>query len=269
MNETSTTFSFGQNWQTFVERRFTPERVAIARTHIAHFLGIESLAGCSFLDIGCGSGLSSLAAYELGADRIVSFDVDPHSVSATRQLWEISGKPANWTISQGSILDSSFVSGLEHADIVYSWGVLHHTGQMWQAVTNAAGLMSANGRFYVSLYVTTPKSAYWTAVKQRYNRASPTGKRLMELWHVVSRKWIRQLMRGRNPLQEMREYQQKRGMDYMTDIRDWLGGFPYEHARIEDVFAFARQQLSLELVNIATGEAAIEYLFAPRTSGRA
>ncbi len=265
MPDAAVSFSFGKNWQTFVEHQLTPERVTIAKEHLTQFLETDDLKGRSFLDIGCGSGLSSLAAYESGAERIVSFDLDPFSVTTTRRLWESVGKPSHWTVTEGSILNAAFLAQIEKADVVYSWGVLHHTGQMWQAIANAAGLMNERGQLYLSLYVTTPQSAYWTTVKRRYNEASPLGKRMMEYWFLVSYKWIRRVLRGYNPWREMLAYQQKRGMAYMTDIRDWLGGYPYEHATIEEVLKFARKELSLELVNLATGEAAIEYLFASRS----
>ena len=88
----------------------------------------------------------------------------------------------------------------------------------------------------------------------------------MEYWYLAWHVWARQLARGQNPIKKMREYQQQRGMAYMTDIRDWLGGYPYEHATIEEVVRFARKTLSLELLNLATGQAVIEYLFAKRSS---
>ena len=258
MQHATVSFSFGKNWQDFVEHCITPERVAIAKEHLARFLDRERLTGCSFLDIGCGSGLSSLAAYELGAQRIVSFDNDPCSVVATQHLWKSAGKPSHWTVTEGSVLDADFLAHIEKADVVYSWGVLHHTGQMWHAIENAAGLMNARGQFYLALYVTTPKSAYWTRVKQRYNQASPWGKRVMECWFLAWHKGVRQVISGRN--------QRPRGMAYMTDVRDWLGGYPYEHAAIEDVLRFARKTLRFELVNLATGQAVIEYLFAKQQS---
>ena len=103
---------------------------------MAHFafLGKEDLDNKTFLDIGCGSGIHSLAAFLSGAKLIVSFDYDPQSVAATRILHRKAGEPKNWKIMQGSVLDEEFLRTLGHFDFVYSWGVLHHTGQMWQAI---------------------------------------------------------------------------------------------------------------------------------------
>lgn len=266
MQNNNTSFSFGKNWQDFIEFYLTPERVSIAKQHIAKFLEVPDFKGRSFLDVGCGSGLSSLAAHELGAARIVSFDLDPDAVKTTQKLRELAGNPAHWTIRQGSILDESFCKSIETADIVYSWGVLHHTGQMWNAFANTARLVSEHGLLYVALYTTLPKSGYWLWVKQRYNRTSTVGKRIMEIVFMLMHSCKLLLFDFQNPLRHIRRYEQRRGMSYRTDVRDWLGGYPYEHAKIEEVLRFARKRLNLELINIKTGEANTEYVFIPKRS---
>jgi SAM-dependent methyltransferase len=258
-------FSFGKNWNHFVTQHFTPERLSIAKDHIADFLEMPDLSGKSFLDVGCGSGLSSLAAYELGAEHIVSFDVDPYSVKTTMTLREMAGNPSHWTVFEGSVLERPFLDSLEPADIVYSWGVLHHTGNMWKAVENAASLMKKDGVLYIALYTTTRKSPYWIRVKRAYNAASPVGKRLMEARYMVRYTLLPHLLRLKNPVRYMRDRKaRRRGMAYLTDVRDWLGGYPYEDAKPEEVLKFGRNSLSLELINLATGEANTEYLFRKR-----
>ena len=135
MAEAGMRFGFGKNWQLYIQRYFNEERVSIAQKHLLDFLQLDSLAGKYFLDIGCGSGLHSLAACKAGASRVVSFDYDWNSVHATEKLKEFSGNPAHWTVLQGSILEPQFLATLQPADIVYSWGVLHHTGALWQALS--------------------------------------------------------------------------------------------------------------------------------------
>ncbi|MGD0781386.1 MAG: class I SAM-dependent methyltransferase, partial [Candidatus Aminicenantales bacterium] len=143
-------YGFGKNWDEYVRRYFSDERVEIAKKHLLEFLGLASLEGKSFLDIGCGSGIHSLAALRAGADRIDSFDYDPDAVAASLRLREYAGTPSRWTVRQGSILDEEFLSRLDPADIVYSWGVLHHTGELWKAMDNSARLVKEGGVFYAA-----------------------------------------------------------------------------------------------------------------------
>lgn len=254
------TFSFGKNWEDFVRTQFDEERVARATQHMLEFLEGTDLKEKTFLDVGCGSGLHSLAALRAGARRVVAFDIDPRSVAAARRIRELSGNPQHWEIREGSILDVGFLRSLEPADIVYAWGSLHHTGQMWTAIVNAARLLTPRGSLYLALYTTTARSPYWLDVKRRYNRATGMGKLWMEWHYIVRHTLLPELLRLRNPLQTIRGRGRSRGMSYRTDVRDWLGGYPFEHARIEEVVRFGRRTLGLELVNIATGEANTEYL---------
>jgi len=258
-------FGFGRNWERYLKEHFSEERVQISKDHLLKFLKMENLNGKSFLDIGCGSGLHSLAALRAGAARIVSFDYDPHSVLATQMLRKHAGNLENWRVMQGSILDIQFVAALEPADIVYSWGVLHHTGNMWQAVENTKCLMKNDSVLYIALYGDDlyfghPKS-YWAEIKKRYNQVNWLGKKRIEFWYI----WEFYLQKkvGKIPdlIKQAREYKKGRGMDLYRDAVDWLGGWPFEYASVEKVKNFASNQLGLELINLTTGQACIEYLF--------
>jgi hypothetical protein len=207
---------------------------------------------------------------------LLSFDCDPASVETTRRLRALRGNPENWTVAQGSVLDREFLRTLEPADIVYSWGVLHHTGSMWEAIENAATLLDGpQALYYIALYSTTSKSDYWTEVKKRYNGASAGRKRIMEIRNFLRHFILPELVRGRNPLTLVRKYHERRGMEAMTDVRDWLGGYPYEHARVPEVMAFCRKKLDLTLINLNPDTGFAEYLFTRnalppvgRTGGR-
>jgi len=267
MNEQEMVFPFGKNWDQFVRKALNDERIQISRRHILAFLEMPDLKGKSFIDVGCGSGLSSRAALDAGARKIVSFDSDPDSVKTAERVRAMSGNPPHWTILCGSVLDEGFISSLERGDIVYAWGVLHHTGRMWNAIEYASRLVGDRGVLYLALYTTSPRSDYWVRVKKRYNRASAARKRIMEAAYSIRHTLVPELLRGRNPRSFIRNYRGVRGMSYLTDIRDWLGGWPYEDARIEDVVRFCRKKLDLELINIKTGEANTEYLFRRRVAG--
>ena len=145
-------FEFGNNWHQFIQKNFGPERVRISKKHLLDFIERDDLKGLTFLDIGCGSGLHSIAALEAGAVSVRGFDYDANSVATSRYLQAQVGNPSNWTVEQGSVLDDTFVRNLGAYDLVYSWGVLHHTGDVWHAIRNAAACVRPGGMFYIALY---------------------------------------------------------------------------------------------------------------------
>ncbi|HVJ51825.1 MAG TPA: class I SAM-dependent methyltransferase [Aliidongia sp.] len=258
-------FAFGQNWASFIERHFDEERVAITQAHLLKFLGRDSLEGSTFLDIGCGSGLHSLAAVKAGAKRVVSFDYDPMSVATTARLRLQAGEPAHWQVMHGSVLDPAFLATLGEFDIVYSWGVLHHTGDQWNAIRNAASRIGPGGAFYIALYtsdVFTGKhdAAFWLRIKKRYVDGGWLTKRSLELWYA-SWQLAAYARGGKNPISYVVNYRASRGMSYYHDVKDWVGGWPMEFSSVDEVKRFGAEALGLQLANIATGEANSEYLF--------
>lgn len=214
------------------------------------------MAGKSFVDIGCGSGLFSYAAFLLGARRVVSIDVDPFSVACARHFHEKAQRPAHWTIQEGSALDTEFMKGLGSFDVVYSWGVLHHTGNMWQAVKNSAALVSSRGFYYIALYNRVEGkfgSRLWLRIKRFYNISPKPVKWLMEWTFILIQHFGRNLLRLRNPFKELKSFGAGRGMRWKSDLVDWLGGYPYEFATVEEVFRFMKAEFPFfTLVNLKT-----------------
>ena len=261
-------YGFGQNWAEYIDKNFDETKVATSQRHLLDFLKLVDLSGKSFLDIGCGSGLHSLAAFRAGASEIVSFDYDPNSVATTQKLHERAGSPANWTVRQGSVLDTALMSSLGTFDVVYSWGVLHHTGDMWAAIENAALPMRADGVFCIALYTRDvhikPTPEFWLGAKKMYNRTGSLGKRCMEWAYALCFTVLPTLARLRNPLRWIAQYERSRGMAYWTDVRDWLGGWPMEFAGIAETKQFCGERLGLELLNVSAGEANTEYLLRKR-----
>ncbi|MEW5992962.1 MAG: class I SAM-dependent methyltransferase [Candidatus Zixiibacteriota bacterium] len=144
-------FAFGANWSRFLGA-LSDERIRRAEKSLSDVLERERLDGMRFLDIGSGSGLFSLAARRLGAS-VHSFDFDPQSVACTSELRRrYFTDDSRWTIEQGSALDSSYLAGLGKFDVVYSWGVLHHTGNMWEAMDNLIPNVADDGLLYIALY---------------------------------------------------------------------------------------------------------------------
>ncbi len=257
-------FGFGKNWDDYVRKHFSEETVNISRKHLLSFLQLKDLQGKSFLDIGCGSGLHSLAALRSGARRICSVDYDLDSVATTLRLWEFAGSPAHWEVHQGSILDVDFLKALQPADIVYSWGVLHHTGRMWEAMDNVAQLGSGNSVYYIALYdydvhlIPTPE--FWLDVKQQYNRSNDWERRRLELWYVWRFMCGGTVLGIPRLLLQIFGYKHSRGMAFYNDVKDWLGGWPMEFAKRADVRDWAKRH-KLDILAMKTGEANTEYLF--------
>jgi SAM-dependent methyltransferase len=245
-----------------VRSSFSQDRLTVARTHLLDFLRLPNLKDLVFLDIGCGSGIHSLASLISGAAKVISVDVDPDSITATRTLRSWQGNPDNWEIASGSILDPVFLKSLVKADIVYSWGVLHHTGDLWQALTNSARCLQPGALFYIAIYDKTPQTPYWIDIKKRYNSCGWWGKRNME-WRYIIRHffWPIYPRRVASSLRAIISYKAKRGMAFMTDVRDWLGGWPFEPATETEICNFCQSKLGLRQLRIKSGEANIEYLF--------
>ncbi len=261
-------FGFGDNWADYLEKHFSEERLGITKQHLLAFLKVDDLRGKSFLDIGCGSGIHSLAAWRAGARPLFSFDYDPQSVATTKLLRRREGDPADLTVIQGSVLDDAFMqSAVPKADIVYSWGVLHHTGEMWHAIRNAGSRTHQRSWFYIALYAsdafTNPPPEYWLDIKRTYNRAPLLKRRWMDWQYAWNHSIKQELRAGRNPLKFIRAHKQSRGMSYWHDVRDWLGGYPMEFAGNKETEHFCREQLGLSLVNLKAGEANTEFLFCP------
>ncbi len=259
----SETFSFGKNWQKFLAHCLAEERMAEAASSLKNFLNMPDLAGKVFMDAGAGSGLFSYAAHQLGAAHVVSFDVDSFSVQCCRHLHKLSGSPESWIVLEGSVLDDTLLKRLKPADIVYSWGVLHHTGDMWTAIRNTASLVKSGGLFYIALYNKTSMSRFWAWEKRFFNRSPRPVKWIIE-GAFMALSVGKKVVTLKNPVREIRDYQKgRRGMSWHTDITDWLGGYPYECATADEVFEFCKRELGMKLENLRTtnGRGINEFLF--------
>lgn len=257
MEKNSIRFSFGSNWQSFVNETLTPERINDAVDSLRSFFSANDFENQTFLDIGCGSGLFSLAARKLGA-KVYSFDLDPLSVDCTIELKRrYFPKDEEWTIEQRNVLDVDYLNSLGQFDLVYSWGVLHHTGEMWQALENVVPLVAEGGKLFVSIYNDQGDVSHrWAALKKYFNQSSKPIRILIVL--MVGTLWLIhsslvRLMRFQNPLpfKDWAEKKKSRGMSLWHDLVDWVGGYPFEVAKPEEIFNFYWKK-EFELVRLQT-----------------
>jgi SAM-dependent methyltransferase len=213
-------FQFGKNWQSFLS---TVSGGSVAHAEQGLRRLFATLPSGSFLDIGCGSGLSLLAAHRLGANELTGIDFDPDSVAAARTLLADSGA----RIEERSVFDLDPDDGM--FDVVYSWGVLHHTGDLWRALDNAAAMVKPGGLLAIAIYRKTAFCGLWKIEKFAYTKAPAPVQKLMRAIYKLA--FLAGLCAtGRNPFAYIRDYKSDRGMSWHHDVHDWLGGYPYQSA---------------------------------------
>lgn len=225
LRQQSTHFKFGENWLDYATK-IDSSKVDHAIADLRHLNGGGDLAGKRFLDIGCGSGIHALAANRLNASSVTGIDIDPQSVEAARKTFAAFAADAKARFEVKSVFETS-PEILGTFDVVYSWGVLHHTGDMYGAIRKAAALVAPAGEFQIALYKKTPFCGMWRGIKKWYRDASPEAQRRARAMRTLIHRGIL-VARGESLEEYIAGYGANRGMDYENDLHDWMGGYPYE-----------------------------------------
>lgn len=242
LTDRRTHFDFGKNWAQYSEL-VDCDRLAAATESVQRL--VPDIPGKTFLDVGSGSGLFSLAALHLGAARVHAVDIDEDSVATTQKILGSFDDDSRWKAERRSVFDLS-PEALGTFDVVYSWGVLHHTGDMWKAIDRASKMVSPGGTFALALYEKTPLCGAWRVEKKAYMRAGPRYQRLARGAYIFLYR-LGRLATGRNPFVKSVLI---RGMDLEHDVHDWLGGYPYESTDKDEVARFL-QKRGFEAVLVA------------------
>lgn len=262
-------FEFGSNWRSFLNT-LNNERVTEAMRSLKEMLGVTDLSGKRFLDIGSGSGLFSLAARCMGAE-VHSFDYDPASVACTKELRNrYFNHDDKWIVEEGSVLDKQYLASLGKFEVVYSWGVLHHTGHMRQALNNAMLPVADNGQLLIAIYNDQGiTSKLWAMVKKTYcsNQLGQVIISLLFIPLLALRSIVVGLIKYKNPIKNFTNYKSKRGMSIYHDWIDWLGGHPFEVAKPEEIFQFYKKHgFTLECLVTTNRLGCNQFVFRRKTA---
>jgi len=233
LTKLETHFAFGQNWSDYAEK-IQDDQIIEAKNALQRLLGNEALVGKRFLDIGCGSGVHSLAALQLGAAEVVAVDLDPESVNTTERVLRRSAPAgASYRVIQRSVFNLN-IADLGSFDVTYSWGVLHHTGKLYEALARAAAMTAPSGLFVFALYRKTWLCRFWTIEKRWYAAASAKRQEYARRTYIRLFR-IGLVLTGRRFATYKEEYRSNRGMDFCHDVHDWMGGYPYESISSREV----------------------------------
>lgn len=262
-------FAFGKNWASFLNT-LNDARIEEAMKSFTQKTDLSDMTGLVFLDIGSGSGLFSLAAYKLGAT-VISFDYDVDSVECTKYLKEKYCTDHNrWTVYQGSVLDQDFLKQFGKVDILYSWGVLHHTGHMYEAFNNVFNMVKKGGTLFIAIYNDQGgATSRWIWIKKKYTNSGSIIRFLL-ITYTLFRQWtmtfIKDFLRFGNPFKTWGAYKENRGMSAWHDVVDWVGGYPFEAAKPEAVFHFFKEK-NFDLTYLKTNAGGLgcnEFIFKKR-----
>lgn len=226
-------FDFGINWAHYSDKALNEEKFEYAKKSLSELFQQETFKGLSFLDIGCGSGLFSIAAKALGADSVLGVDISPYSINTcVSNVKRLKIEDKSLSFNQLDVLEKIKTENLGLFDLVYCWGVLHHTGRMWEAMDIVCRRVKPGGRLALGIYKKHVTSPLWHKIKKIYNYSPKWFQKILILFFypiIFMVKW---------PITFKHPFHMKRGMDFYYDVVDWVGGYPYEYATAEEVTRF-------------------------------
>jgi 2-polyprenyl-6-hydroxyphenyl methylase/3-demethylubiquinone-9 3-methyltransferase len=235
-------FKFGENWENF-SQLITTERIDAAKQSLVELISQEKLAGKSFMDFGCGSGLFSIAAAELGAWPVIGVDLDQESIQTSKMNNDRWLPEKTIRLENLSVLNDAGMEKLPMVDVGYAWGSLHQTGAMRRAIHNCASRVKPGGIFVIAIYNRHFTSPLWQPIKKLYNVSGKFVQNVMVAIFTPIIALAKFLVTGKNP------YVLSRGMNFKHNVIDWVGGYPYEYGNVKELTKILENEnLSVEKV---------------------
>lgn len=226
---------FGENFRDNLLNDFNDEQLDAAKDFLLSYWELKNLKGLTFFDAGCGSGVYTLAASLLGA-KVTSFDIDDVALTNTQGLL-VKQNITDVTLLKGSILDEVFLNRLGQFDVVLCWGVAHHSGEMWKCVDLMTKLVTPKGKLHLGIYNHADgwglypdgrfgQSSFWEKIKYVYVRLPKALQRVID-WLATAGIVLIYLITFNNPIKKLKS-NQRRGMNWQSDLKDWLIAYPHE-----------------------------------------
>ncbi len=262
---------FGENFQDNLLKYYDEASLEESKKFLTEYLECNGLEGINFLDAGCGSGAFSLAALQLGAI-VTSFDIDRVCLENVQAMLErFKGDKDRIQIKQGSILDGEFLNSLGTFDVVLCWGVAHHCGDMWRSIDLISKRVKPDGLIHLGIYNHADgwgfypdgrfgPSSFWRKVKRFYVSMPGLFQHIFETACVAGISVV-YLLSFNNPVKKLKS-NERRGMNWQSDLKDWLLGYPYESATPGEVFEFMKKRgFALRKMNTNNGLLTNNFVF--------
>ena len=134
------------------------------------FVDFDALRGKDVLDVGCGSGIATQMLAEAGAN-VTAVDLTDWAVETTRRrlaAFGLEGDVRREDAEQLPFADESF-------DLVFSWGVIHHSSDMDRALAELVRVCRRGGRIVIMVY---HRHSLFFLVYRGFQRFLPLARRL-------------------------------------------------------------------------------------------
>jgi len=144
------------------------QRKYFVEPHIPEFADFRRWAGKDVLEIGCGIGTDSINFVRHGA-RLDIVELSPESLALTKKRFEVYGLSANFFNGNAEELNRLLPAGKKY-DLVYSFGVIHHTPNPERVIAGVQGRLKPGGELRIMLYSRYCWKVLWIYLRQGWRQ---------------------------------------------------------------------------------------------------